>query len=172
MKAFVLTPENFMIAFSSADKLPTDLDQLERIKSEQELAKLAANWPTARLIAIWNNLPGTTPIRKFTDRKTGVARIWKAMQALEPAVAPAQADTAPAQTTRGGKPSRKHKGDTGAGRRSRGQDDAQRSTKKAAVLELLRRPTGATLAELMNATGWQPHSVRGSSAALSEGKWA
>jgi len=34
-------------------------------------------------------------------------------------------------------------------------------TKKLAILALLRRPEGATLWELMQATGWQAHSVRG-----------
>jgi len=34
-------------------------------------------------------------------------------------------------------------------------------TKTAKILELLRRPGGATLKELMKATGWLPHSVRG-----------
>lgn len=29
------------------------------------------------------------------------------------------------------------------------------------MLDLLKRPDGATLKELMKATGWQPHSVRG-----------
>jgi hypothetical protein len=29
------------------------------------------------------------------------------------------------------------------------------------VLELLKRPGGVTAQELMKATGWQPHSVRG-----------
>lgn len=33
-------------------------------------------------------------------------------------------------------------------------------TKRASVLELLRRDDGATLPELMAATGWQAHSVR------------
>lgn len=34
-------------------------------------------------------------------------------------------------------------------------------SKSAAVRELLRRPQGTMLAELMAATGWQAHSVRG-----------
>ena len=38
---------------------------------------------------------------------------------------------------------------------------ARDSTKKASVLALLRRPGGASLQELMSATGWQAHSVRG-----------
>ena len=35
------------------------------------------------------------------------------------------------------------------------------ATKAAVVLELVKRDKGVTLAELMKATGWQAHSVRG-----------
>jgi hypothetical protein len=35
------------------------------------------------------------------------------------------------------------------------------SGKGAAIIELLRRKEGATLADLTKATGWQTHSVRG-----------
>ncbi len=34
-------------------------------------------------------------------------------------------------------------------------------TKQAILIDLLRWPKGATIAELVAATGWQPHSVRG-----------
>jgi len=35
-----------------------------------------------------------------------------------------------------------------------------KSTKIAAVIRLLRRSSGATIAQLQKTTGWQPHSVR------------
>ncbi len=38
---------------------------------------------------------------------------------------------------------------------------ARPGSKTAKILDLLKRPDGVTLKELMKATGWQAHSVRG-----------
>lgn len=38
---------------------------------------------------------------------------------------------------------------------------ADRTNKKAEVIAMMKRAKGATLAEIMKATGWQPHTVRG-----------
>ena len=40
-------------------------------------------------------------------------------------------------------------------------DGAREGTKTAKVLELLKRPNGATSKELLKLTGWQKHSLRG-----------
>jgi Protein of unknown function (DUF3489) len=38
---------------------------------------------------------------------------------------------------------------------------SREGSKKAIILDMLRRPKGATLKEIMSATQWQAHSVRG-----------
>ena len=40
-------------------------------------------------------------------------------------------------------------------------NSARDGSKAAKILDLLKRPGGATSKELQKATGWQPHSVRG-----------
>src|SRR5580704_17647398 len=39
--------------------------------------------------------------------------------------------------------------------------DAKRSSKQDEVIAMLRRPEGATVNEVVSATGWQRHTVRG-----------
>jgi hypothetical protein len=48
--------------------------------SERELQELVSVWPMKRLVEIWNRLPGVEPVSRFTDRKTAVRRIWRAVQ--------------------------------------------------------------------------------------------
>jgi hypothetical protein len=41
------------------------------------------------------------------------------------------------------------------------QSDAKRPSKQNEVIAMLQRPEGATVAEVVSATGWQRHTVRG-----------
>jgi hypothetical protein len=41
------------------------------------------------------------------------------------------------------------------------RNDAREGSKTATILDLLKRPDGATAKELLKATNWQPHSLRG-----------
>lgn len=42
----------------------------------------ARRFPTARLIQIWNALPGIRPVQRFTDRKAAVRRVWAQLAKL------------------------------------------------------------------------------------------
>jgi hypothetical protein len=82
MKHFTIETEsnNIMVhtSLAEAEAVPGT----QRFGTEAALGKLAADWPTARLVDIWNSLPGVTPVSKFKDRSTAVTRIWKALQNL------------------------------------------------------------------------------------------
>ena len=154
MRLFAIDNDNAITAFPAAEQIP---EGQEHFASKKELAKLAANWPGDRLVQIWNSFAGVAgfganlkPVKKFTDRKSAVARIWKAIQQLDAPAAPQGADVAPKA-----KRSRK------AAKAKDAAPVAREGSKKAIVLELLRRKEGATLAEIRKATGWQNHSIRG-----------
>ena len=49
---------------------------------------MAAQWPADRLLAVWNSLPGVTPVKKFTDRKTAISSVWARIQGLGEPVPP------------------------------------------------------------------------------------
>ena len=92
-----------------------------------------------RLVEIWNRLPGVHAVARFTDRKTAIARIWRAIQPQTEADRPSARRASKAQH----------------------QPVFREGSKAAQVLTLLCRPEGATLNEIRNQTGWQAHTVRG-----------
>jgi hypothetical protein len=60
-----------------------------------------------------------------------------------------------------GKPGKKAKTAKKAPKGAKKGGAAREGSKAAQILDLLKRPDGATLEELMKATGWLAHSVRG-----------
>jgi hypothetical protein len=82
MKIFTIENETNNITLHTTIEEAEAVANTERFRNEAGLAKLAANWPAARLIEIWNTVPGVTPVKKFKDRATAVNRIWKAIQNL------------------------------------------------------------------------------------------
>ena len=95
MKIFTIENETNNITVHATIQDAEAVANAERFRNEAGLNKLAADWPAARLVEIWNSLPGATPVKKFKDRQTAVSRIWKALQSLGQA-APAADEQPPA----------------------------------------------------------------------------
>jgi Protein of unknown function (DUF3489) len=135
---FAITDEDHILTIT--EEVPGEADgQGSRFASEEELQEIVGRWPMQRLVEIWNRLPGVEPVARFTDRKTAMARIWRALQ---PQTEPRDRTARVAST-------------------SRHRPVFREGSKAAQVCRLLSRPEGATLNEIRSETGWQAHTVRG-----------
>jgi uncharacterized protein DUF3489 len=79
----------------------------------------------------------------------------------KPRVAAHRAKVAPSKARSGNKATPAKKATKGAKSPKKKATGAHQCSKTAQVLDRLKRSGGATLKELMKATGWQAHSVRG-----------
>jgi hypothetical protein len=136
---FAIDRNNHITALPATQQAQVNPD-VAPFSSTEERDCLAKRWPGPRLVK---------PVKKFTNRKVAVTRIWVA-QGLAPDRGTAGLRLVPQKTKAGKRASpRKNPG------------PARRRGKTGRVLELLRRADGVTLKQLMSATQWQAHSVRG-----------
>lgn len=176
MTIFTINEENNITALASQAEAAASTTPCHTFSSEGELAELLAGWPAERVVAIWNGLPGVTPVKSCGSPQPAARRIWKRIQGLD----------APAQPEQTAKPQAEQKAKGGAqsakrapakGRTAKKATAAKQRSKKAAqpkqaagpragsktaqVIAMLQRKSGATLSEIMKAMGWQRHTVRG-----------
>ena len=75
--------------------------------------------------------------------------------------APRRAPVAPAKGNAGKKATPAKKAPKGRAKANVAKAEARDGSKTAKILDLLKRPGGVTAKELIKATGWLPHSIRG-----------
>ena len=161
MPTFTINDDNNITVFNSAqDAAQAGDSTATRFDSQTALGKVSAAWPLSRLVDIWNSIPGQREAHTFPHRGKAVARIWKAIQALGKNGSASEKEAVPKETSKKKAP-RKRRAAKRAPTVKKAAKDSERSNKKAAVIAMMKRTKGATLAEIMQATSWQAHTVRG-----------
>ncbi len=175
---FAIDSDNGITAYASRKEAEEAAGEGHRLFSSQDqLEQATAECSTARLIEIWNGIPGVEPVKKFTSRTVAIGRIWKAIQVLTPESSP---DTAPQRAIAREpeaeepatvaphaahvepEPAKASKKAAAAKepRTKAATTDGPKGGKTAMVIAMISKPGGATLAEIMKATGWLPHTTR------------
>ena len=200
MKTFAIENDTDRITIHLSAAEARKATSSECFDDEAELVRRAADWPTSRLIRIWNSLPGTVPVKKFTSRKTAVSRIWKALQSIPQMAPPEAAGAATQEETGSGElvpveasgslpirvvtspGSGSEPAPTPASQQTEAMTESaaprktgsariskdaggtsgvpRQGSKTNQVIVMLSRQGGATLEEVVTATGWQRHTAR------------
>lgn len=121
-----------------------------------ELADIATTrkWSKGDVTAIWNGFAGTPgfsglkPQKAFKNRPFGLKAIWDAIQRLIP-----KESEEPVKK----KPAAKKK----TAKKATPKPSGRTAEKRDLVIRLMSRKSGATVADIMNETGWLAHSTRG-----------
>ena len=104
-----------------------------------------------------------TSIAEETGAAQATATGAQPKAAKKPRVAARRAHVGPkkAKSAKKASPAKKAPKGAKSSKSAKPASKARTGSKTAEVLDLLKRANGVTLAELMKATGWQAHSVRG-----------
>ncbi len=160
-------PDCSGIEGSVADTAPTGADDAAEGDAPAEETEHAQGAPLTEEIAMLNQALAartTTPRTSLRDTAAAILAAWDDQAARfgthdGDLIGALDAPMAALRSLLAGKPTRAPR-DAGAPRKPR------EGTKQEQVLAMLRRPEGATVAQIAGATGWAQHTVRGFFAGL------
>jgi Protein of unknown function (DUF3489) len=181
MKAFTIDSERNITAYASQQEAAGAQGDTQTFATAAGLQGILKKLPAAAAVEIWNSMTGVTPVKKFKDGATAAKRIFAQLQKLggsaddvtETAPAAESAKRAPKA-----KPAKKHidllvkqrdaktkateaKPTAKKAKAATPAGSGPRATSKTAqLIEMLKRPGGATLEEVMARFGWQIHTTR------------
>ena len=113
-------------------------DAAVTFSSMEELTAVTRDWRMPQYVTLWNKVPNARVVKRFDNRRIAIQRVSHAIERLQKEAT--------------------ERGQAGAEKKGRAGSNGSKSDR---ILALLRAPEGATLTALMEATGWQAHSVRG-----------
>jgi hypothetical protein len=161
MKTFILDADHNITAYASQEAASNAVPPGDAFSTAAGLRTALKNYSAATAVEIWNSLTGVTPVKKFKDAATAAKRIFAELQKL--GVPDAEAAASPeAKPTKAGKTPKAAKTAKPATKKAtKPAGSGPRATSKTAqLIEMLRRPKGVTLEEVMAKFGWQIHTTR------------
>jgi hypothetical protein len=89
MPTYSINTENNLAAHPDKDAAIKEASATSAaFATEAQLSEATASWPASRLVDTWNSFVGAPPfaalmeVKRFTDRKSAVTKIWAAAQRL------------------------------------------------------------------------------------------
>src|SRR5215468_317860 len=103
MTTFTIDTDNNITAFAAPDQAEAVIAAgAQPFVTSEELTQLASGWPTERLVAIWNSLPGVTPAKGFKNPKAAASKIWGRIQSMAETEKPIEAASKAERKPKGG----------------------------------------------------------------------
>jgi hypothetical protein len=186
MKTYTIDTENNISVFATAEEAAAaSTTPFDNFTSRQELAELIAAWPSERIVATFNSLPGVAPVTRFKTSKVAANKIWERIEGLGGAPKPeaAKQDAATAKPKAATKAKGRARSAKGASAKAKSAKKAtppkpapkakksakpkdaasapREGSKMAQAIALMQRKGGVTISELMETMGWQKHTCRG-----------